>query len=322
VLGPVAVIALVAGLAVAAVTTAPFASAQVASQATSDSSATALRAQADALANRYFDALTKFQTLDAQITRDEQVVRELSAAARKARADAKARAIVAYRMSGVQLSALIDGANSIDAARRAHLIDHVNARDEATFTKLHNATQDLRVQHDALEATRRAEATALAELRDQGAEIDSKLARAEQAEQATAAAAAAAQVAVATTTVPRNSIAAAAPTTTTVAPVAAAPPPPPSYSGTGGTSPHHNDPFLTCVRGRESSGSYGAVNSSGPYLGAYQFLQATWNVTASHSGRADLVGVPANSATPYDQDEMAWTLYQWEGMGPWGGSCP
>jgi hypothetical protein len=114
----------------------------------------------------------------------------------------------------------------------------------------------------------------------------------------------------------------APPTTATTAPPAPrAPAPPPSYSGTPGVSPHHDDPFLACVRQRESGGNYGAVNPAGPYLGAYQFLQATWNVTASHAGRSDLVGVPANVASAYDQDEMAWTLYQWQGQGPWGGGC-
>ena len=63
------------------------------------------------------------------------------------------------------------------------------------------------------------------------------------------------------------------------------------------------------------------VNPSGPYLGAYQFLQSTWNMTAAHAGRGDLVGLPPNLASPYDQDEMAWALYQWQGTGPWGGSC-
>jgi muramidase (phage lysozyme) len=77
-----------------------------------------------------------------------------------------------------------------------------------------------------------------------------------------------------------------------------------------------------CVRTRESGGNYSAVNPSGPYLGAYQFLQATWNGAAAHAGRMDLVGVPANVATPYDQDEVAWSLYQWQGAGPWGGHCP
>jgi len=23
----------------------------------------------------------------------------------------------------------------------------------------------------------------------------------------------------------------------------------------------------------------------------------------------------------YDQDDMAWNLYQWQGTGPWGGRC-
>ena len=68
---------------------------------------------------------------------------------------------------------------------------------------------------------------------------------------------------------------------------------PAGYTGTPGTHPMHNDPFLTCVRARESGGNYGVVNPAGPYLGAYQFLQATWNGAANHAGRSDLVGVPA-----------------------------
>jgi hypothetical protein len=93
------------------------------------------------------------------------------------------------------------------------------------------------------------------------------------------------------------------------------------YTATGGTHPHHDDPFLTCVRARESSGNYGAVNRAGPYLGAYQFLQSTWNAAANHARRPELVGVPPNTASAYDQDDMAWTLYQWQGAGPWGGAC-
>ena len=84
----------------------------------------------------------------------------------------------------------------------------------------------------------------------------------------------------------------------------------------------HDDPFLSCVRARESGGNYSVVNPAGPYLGAYQFLQATWNGAANHAGRTDLVGVPPNLATPYDQDDLAWSLYQWQGAGPWGGGCP
>ncbi len=229
--------------------------------------------------------------------------------------------MIAYTTSGTQLSALIDGADSLDTARHAHLIDRVNAHDQAVYTKLRAATLELHQQQRRLRETRQAQADALNKLRDQAAAINAKLAQAEQQEQAARAVAAlAAQDAATTTTAPSGG-AAAPTTTTTTAPPPAAPAPPPDYSGTPGSSPHHDDPFLRCVRQRESSGNYGVVNSAGPYLGAYQFLQATWNVTASHAGRSDLVGVPANIASPYDQDEMAWTLYQWQGAGPWGGGC-
>ena len=86
-------------------------------------------------------------------------------------------------------------------------------------------------------------------------------------------------------------------------------------------SPHHNEPFLVCTRARESSGDYTAVSASGMYYGAYQFLPTTWNVTAAHAGRLDLVGVTPSAAAPYDQDELAWALYLWQGSGPWGGRC-
>ena len=106
------------------------------------------------------------------------------------------------------------------------------------------------------------------------------------------------------------------------------PPSPPSkpvapvgYTGTPGTNPDHDDPTLTCIRTRESSGNYGVVSRDG-YLGAYQFAQSTWNIAAAMSGRADLVGVPANLASPYDQDAVAWALLQSQGLLPWGGHCP
>ena len=63
------------------------------------------------------------------------------------------------------------------------------------------------------------------------------------------------------------------------------------------------------------------MNRAGPFLGAYQFLQSTWNGAANHARRTELVGVPANVASQYDQDDMAWALYQWQGAGPWGGGC-
>src|SRR5262249_60076577 len=110
-------------------------------------------------------------------------------------------------------------------------------------------------------------------------------------------------------------------TTTTTAPPKATPPPaPPTYNPTPGVHPHHDEPFLVCTRARESGGNYAAYNPAGPYMGAYQFLQATWNSAANHAGRSDLIGVPPNTASQYDQDEIAWALYQRRGTAPSAGA--
>jgi Transglycosylase-like domain len=80
-------------------------------------------------------------------------------------------------------------------------------------------------------------------------------------------------------------------------------------------------PFLTCTRQIESNGNYAAVNPSGKYRGAYQFSRSTWDATARHAGRPDLVGVDPAAASPGDQDFLALHLYQWQGASPWNGRC-
>jgi hypothetical protein len=97
--------------------------------------------------------------------------------------------------------------------------------------------------------------------------------------------------------------------------VIAAPP------ASAGVHPMHDHPFLVCTRNRESRGDYQVVSSSGLYYGAYQFLRTTWDATANHAGRGDLVGVLPSTASEYDQDDLAWALYQWQGNSPWGGRC-
>lgn len=79
--------------------------------------------------------------------------------------------------------------------------------------------------------------------------------------------------------------------------------------------------FLACIRRRESGGNYQIVSSNGLYHGAYQFLQSSWDSTAAHAGRVDLIGVPPEKASPADQDAMAIALFQWQGARPWGGAC-
>ena len=98
-------------------------------------------------------------------------------------------------------------------------------------------------------------------------------------------------------------------------PVATPPPPSPT-----GTNPHHDDPFLSCVRGHESRGDYAAVNPGG-YYGAYQFAPTTWNISASHAGMPGLIGVRPDHASAWDQDQVAWVLYQWQGAAPWSYEC-
>ena len=90
----------------------------------------------------------------------------------------------------------------------------------------------------------------------------------------------------------------------------------------------HNAAFLVCTRHHESSHTppnfddgYGAVDPSGTYRGAYQFSRSTWNNTAVHVGRLDLVGVDPAAASVADQDLLAWALYQWQGTSPWLGRC-
>ncbi|GIU86110.1 MAG: hypothetical protein KatS3mg009_0625 [Acidimicrobiia bacterium] len=90
------------------------------------------------------------------------------------------------------------------------------------------------------------------------------------------------------------------------------PPPPPDLS---------QHPFLVCTRRIESGGNYAAVNPSGTYRGAYQFSRSTWDATARHAGRFDLVGVDPAAAAPHDQDFLALHLFRWQGARPWGGRC-
>lgn len=80
----------------------------------------------------------------------------------------------------------------------------------------------------------------------------------------------------------------------------------------------HDDPYLSCVRGRESGGEYG-INTGNGYYGAYQFAPGTWVSAALHAGLPGLASQVASAAAPPDQDLVAWVLYQWQGRAPWAG---
>jgi len=80
-------------------------------------------------------------------------------------------------------------------------------------------------------------------------------------------------------------------------------------------------PFLACAMQAESGGNYGDVSANGLYMGAFQFLQATWNEAAQLAGLPGLVGVAPNTASKADQDTLAVALFNADGEQPWNDSC-
>jgi hypothetical protein len=284
--------------------TAPAAQAQTAGPST-DATVQSLRQQADEASGAYFAALAKSQTLQNQIDTLEAQLPSLRAREQARLRAAAHRAVAAYEGSGVQLGVIIGSGDLLTAARRAHWLEQLNAQDNRELNNLRKAADRLAAQERALKSAQQTQAATLADLQAKGHDIDVKLQAAETRQRQLDAAAAA----VATQAAPAGGAGGAGGG------------PGPNYSPTPGAHPHHDDPFLACTRARESGGNYGAVNPSGPYMGAYQFLQSTWDSTANHAGRGALIGVHPNNASAYDQDDMAWDLYQWQGTGPWGGSC-
>jgi len=276
-----------------------------------DTTVSALRADAEAAAAEYFDALDKTQALDSQIAEIEDRLPRLTARQRVLQRTTEGRAVTAYKHSGDQLGAILASSDMLTAARRTVWLDRLNRRDNAAFEELVRVTSQLEAQHQQLRDTRMTQAAALAQVEARGRDIDAKLQAAENRSRQRAAEAARAAQTQTPTPVPRP----VSPKGTPSAPPVA----PPDYQPTPGTHPQHNDPFLVCTRAHE--GSYTSYNPAGPYMGAYQFLQSTWNSAANHAGRSDLVGVPPHTASEYDQDDVAWALYQWRGAGPWGGRC-
>jgi septal ring factor EnvC (AmiA/AmiB activator) len=278
---------------------------------------TGLRNSIDAAAQRWFDAQNEAAGLDTRISRLEESITGVEARVAIARKVATARALLMYKGASLEYASVF-GTTVIESARRAELIDHANEQNVSAIEDLTASLKELHSQHDDLVNSRSRLNKVLHVVASQRDALDAKLASLQSQAQETQAAGkplrrrirSAASIAPAT----------AAPTAPVPDVSVLQPPGTPPLSG-GGVSPHHNGPFLVCTRGIESRGNYGVVSPDGTYYGAYQFLPSTWNATAAHAGRMDLVGVLPSHASAYDQDEMAWVLYQWQGKGPWGGRC-
>ena len=79
-----------------------------------------------------------------------------------------------------------------------------------------------------------------------------------------------------------------------------------------GTTQAQWDQLIRC----ESQGNYRAYSSAGPFLGAFHFLQSTWDwVAGIHYPR--LVGIDPRDAAPADQHRMAYALHGMQGWRPW-----
>jgi peptidoglycan hydrolase CwlO-like protein len=293
---------------------------------TSDQLAATTKA-VDAAAQRWFTAQADAARISAAIADVEHRIAAAQASMEGMRKIATARALVLYKNGDSGISSMF-GENALDSARRAHLVNDANAGGDEAIAQLTAAVSDLNAQRKSLEAQRTQEKEMLREVAVQRSALDAQLAGVRTASQQEArfALAAAQNQAARDRAVAKvhayESAHASDPFAAPTGPPTVAPAPvvftvPPSN---GQVSSHHDDPFLSCTRMRESGGRYDIVSSSG-YYGAYQFLPSTWDTTAVHAGRRDLVGVLPSRASEFDQDEMAWTLYQWQGNGPWGGRC-
>jgi peptidoglycan hydrolase CwlO-like protein len=316
---------LVVALIVALASSVPLAPLPASAQSTGDQIAQT-RSKIDDLAKQWFAGKDEAAKLDSQIAALQERVAAARAAADRTAVIARQRAVEIYMGSGTDLGPVLDSESALDSVRRAELLDRANAESERAIDDFESASERLDEERAALEDRRAEQSATVQQLAESQASLQTQLAGLQaQAQREAAAAAAAARVKAAATKRSTTRAAAPAPRVARSVPraaarsgpaVVAAPPPPSS-----GSSSHHDDPFLVCTRARESRGNYGVVSASGKYYGAYQFAPTTWNVTASHAGRVDLVGVLPNQASVYDQDEMAWALYQWQGKAPWGGRC-
>lgn len=84
-----------------------------------------------------------------------------------------------------------------------------------------------------------------------------------------------------------------------------------------GAKPSFDGDFAAALaKLRSCEGGYNSWNPAGPYYGAYQFDQSTWNGVSS---------APYGGATPAEQDAAARALYERRGWQPWpscGASLP
>ena len=295
----------------------------IAAAQASSTSLSGLRASIDATANEWFAAQARSDNLDRQVELLSRTLSEEEQRVARIRGIADKRAVQIYEDSTQGFGTMF-GKDPLEIGRRAALIGQANSESQKAIDALSTSVADLTARRNDLDRARADLAKTLHDLESRRATLDAQLAtlqlRSASAADRTLIAAEIGRTRTALALSSSGAGTATATPATTTQQVAAAPVALAAPSNVGRVSSHHDDSFLVCTRGRESAGDYRVVSSSG-YYGAYQFAPTTWDVTSSHAGRLDLVGVLPSAASEYDQDEMAWALYRWQGNSPWGGRC-
>jgi murein DD-endopeptidase MepM/ murein hydrolase activator NlpD len=95
----------------------------------------------------YQDAQSRYYSLQDQIAAGRKKIDALQAQRRELVKLAQMRAVVAYKGGALQIDELIDvGGDFMESARRATLLDRVNARGNAAIVQLSGVTDELRVR--------------------------------------------------------------------------------------------------------------------------------------------------------------------------------
>ena len=153
-------------------------------QAAIDRVEEATQAQHEAVA-RFSDAHAEYESVENDVERTKKRVAELQAEQARLGKLARQRALVAYTRGGTVFDTFLgDGSDVLDAARRATMLDTVNAKGNEAIRQLTVVTDDLHARQEVLADDLEKAESALAEMEKQKNIAAEALAAAQQAEKA------------------------------------------------------------------------------------------------------------------------------------------
>jgi len=143
------------------------------------------RAAANDIAAKVTDTYGQVQLLGDEMIAVEARIANGQARAEDLRASVRRRALNAYTGSSEEDGVLLlDDDDPGDLVRRNEYLDKVNARDNAAVSELHALNQDLEHQRTNLDETKKAQESALDQLKAEQAKLDGLLAEAQSAQTA------------------------------------------------------------------------------------------------------------------------------------------